>query len=114
MLRLLLETADISPTATKEQRVALDKILDDLTKPTNTIQRASIEISESRFDRILLSVIDTPGLEFQEGRELKLERQVNAILRHVDAQYADTMNEVSARLCLGGFKVDSSFWPNAF
>ncbi|XP_006462579.1 hypothetical protein AGABI2DRAFT_152018 [Agaricus bisporus var. bisporus H97] len=95
LLRLLLETADISPTATKEQRVALDKILDDLTKPTNTIQRASIEISESRFDRILLSVIDTPGLEFQEGRELKLERQVNAILRHVDAQYADTMNEES-------------------
>lgn len=80
---------------TKEQRNALDKFLDHCAKSTGTIHSASIEISESRFDRVLLSVTDTPGLDFQEGRELKLERQVNAILRYVDAQYADTMNEVS-------------------
>ncbi|KAF9450588.1 hypothetical protein P691DRAFT_773844 [Macrolepiota fuliginosa MF-IS2] len=95
LLRLLLETAEISPTATKEQRVALDKFLDDAAKSTSAIQSTTIEISESKFDRILLSVIDTPGLDFQEGRELRLERQVNAILRHVDSQYADTMNEVN-------------------
>lgn len=98
LLRLLLETAEISPSATKEQRAALEKFLDDSTKSTSTIQSTSIEISESKFDRILLSVIDTPGLDFQEGRELKLERQVNAILKHVDAQYADTMNEVNTRV----------------
>jgi len=45
----------------------------------------------------MLSVIDTPGLDFQEGKELKLERQVSAILRHIDAQYADTMSEVSIK-----------------
>ncbi len=95
LLRLLLETAEISPLATKERRAALDKFLRDSSKPTSGIQGVTIEICESKFDRILLSVIDTPGLDFQEGKELKLERQVNAILRHVDVQYADTMNEVS-------------------
>lgn len=42
----------------------------------------------------MFSVIDTPGLDFIEGRELKLERQVTSILRYVDAKYADTMSEV--------------------
>jgi hypothetical protein len=69
--------------------------LDDSAKSTQSIESTSIEISETKFDRILLSVIDTPGLDFQEGRELRLERQVNSILRHVDVQYADTMSEVS-------------------
>ena len=44
----------------------------------------------------MFSVIDTPGLDFQEGRELKLERQVTSIIKYVDAQYADTMTEVRA------------------
>jgi hypothetical protein len=44
--------------------------------------------------RVLFSVIDTPGLDFIEGRELKLERSVNAIIKYIDAQYADTMSEV--------------------
>lgn len=68
------------------------------TKSTQAIQTACIEICESRFDRVLFSVIDTPGLDFQEGRELKLERQVNAVLKYVDAQYADTMSEVRSPL----------------
>lgn len=95
LLRLLLETAEVSPSATKEQRAALGKFLRDSSKPTSGIHSAAVEICESKFDRILLSVIDTPGLDFQEGKELKLERQLSTILKHVDAQYADTMNEVS-------------------
>jgi len=59
------------------------------------IDKACVEICESRFDRVLFSVIDTPGLEFSEGRELKLERQVNDVIKYVDAQYADTLSEVS-------------------
>jgi hypothetical protein len=39
-------------------------------------------------------VIDTPGLDFQEGRELKLERQVSSIMKYLDGLYADTMSEV--------------------
>ncbi|KAF5382715.1 hypothetical protein D9615_002863 [Tricholomella constricta] len=95
LLRLLLDTADISPTATVDQRAALDRFLRGSTKATQSIETACIEICESRFDRVLLSVIDTPGLDFLEGKELKLERQVNGVIKYVDAQYADTMSEES-------------------
>lgn len=89
-----METADISPTATVDQRAALDRFLRDTKKVTSSIQTACVEICESRFDRVLFSVIDTPGLDFLEGRELKLERQVNGIIKYIDAQYADTLSEV--------------------
>ncbi|KAJ7107281.1 septin family protein [Mycena crocata] len=95
LLRLLLETADVSPTATVDQRAAVQRFLRGSPKATPAIQTACVEICESRFDRVLFSVIDTPGLDFLEGRELKLERQVNGIIRYVDAQYADTMSEES-------------------
>jgi septin family protein len=94
LLRLLLETADTSPGATADQKAAVDQFLKGSTKATQAIQTACVEICESRFDRVLFSVIDTPGLDFTEGRELKLERQVNTVLKYVDAQYADTMSEV--------------------
>lgn len=95
LLRLLLESADVAPTATADQRVALDQFLSGSTRPTKTIQTACLEICESKFDRLLFSVVDTPGLDFAQGRELKLERQMNGIVRYLDAQYADTMNEES-------------------
>jgi len=95
LLRLLLETADVSPGATVDQKAAVDQFLKGSTKATQAIQTACVEICESRFDRVLFSVIDTPGLDFQEGRELKLERQVTSIIKYVDAQYADTMTEES-------------------
>ncbi|KAJ7675779.1 septin family protein [Mycena polygramma] len=95
LLRLLLETADVSPTATIDQRAAVQRFLRGAPKATQTINTACVEICESRFDRVLFSVIDTPGLDFLEGRELKLERQVNGIIKYIDAQYADTMSEES-------------------
>jgi hypothetical protein len=93
-LRLLLDTADISPAATTEQRASFDRFMRGGVKPTPRIHSATIDIHESRFDRVLLSVIDTPGLDFQEGRELKLERQVSSIMKYIDGLYADTMSEV--------------------
>ncbi|KAJ7863054.1 Septin-domain-containing protein [Mycena olivaceomarginata] len=95
LLRLLLETADISPTATVDQRAAVQRFLRGPPKATPIISTACVEICESRFDRVLFSVIDTPGLDFLEGRELKLERQVNGMIKYIDAQYADTMSEES-------------------
>jgi len=95
LLRLLLETADLSPTATADQQVAVDRFLRGSAKHTQSIQTACVEICESRYERLLFSIIDTPGLDFLDGHELKLERQVNGIIKYVDAQYADTMSEES-------------------
>ncbi|KAF5385719.1 hypothetical protein D9757_005498 [Collybiopsis confluens] len=95
LLRLLLETADISPTATVDQRAAVDRFLSGPPKTTHSINTACVEICESRYDRVLFSVVDSPGLDFSEGRELKLERQLQSMMKYIDAQYADTMNEES-------------------
>ncbi|KAI1793414.1 Septin-domain-containing protein [Ganoderma leucocontextum] len=95
LLRLLLDTADVSPTATADQKAAMDRFLRGSTKRTVAIQSACVEICESKYDRLLLSVIDTPGLDFQEGHELKMERQVSTIVKYLDSQFADTMNEES-------------------
>lgn len=72
----------------------MDHFLRNSGKRTERIDTACVEICESRFDRVLLSVIDTPGLDFQEGHELKLERQVSSVMKYIDLQYADTMDEV--------------------
>lgn len=93
-MRLLLDTADISPAATGDQRVALDRFLKGGLKHTQAIDTACIEICESRYDRVLLTVIDTPGLEFTTGKELDVEHQVTNIIKYIDEQYAATMNEV--------------------
>ncbi|KAH0832111.1 Septin-domain-containing protein [Lanmaoa asiatica] len=95
LLRLLLDTADISPAATGDQRAALDGFLRGGLKHTQAINTACIEICESRYDRVLLTVIDTPGLEFTSGKELSVERQVTSIIKYIDEQYAATMNEES-------------------
>lgn len=94
-LRLLLETADISPNATEDQRVGLDRFLNGSLKHTQQINTACVEICESRYDRVLLTVIDTPGLDFSDGHELRVERQVSGMIKYLDTQYADTMNEES-------------------
>ncbi|EJF64766.1 hypothetical protein DICSQDRAFT_166922, partial [Dichomitus squalens LYAD-421 SS1] len=46
----------------------------------------------------LLSIIDTPGLDFREGHELKLERQVSTIVKYLDLQFADTLTKVHGYL----------------
>ena len=76
----------------------MQRFLRNAPKRTEVIQTACVEICESKYDRLLLSVIDTPGLDFQEGHELKLERQVSGIVKYLDAQFADTLSEVRAQL----------------
>lgn len=78
----------------------MDRFLSGSPKPTQSIHTACVEICESKYDRVLFSVIDSPGLDFMEGRELKLERQVSSVIKYIDAQYADTLSEVCAFLIL--------------
>lgn len=108
LLRLLLDTADISPAATGDQRAALNRFLKGGLKPTQTIDTACIEICESRYDRVFLTVIDTPGLEFTPGKELNVERQVTNIIKYIDEQYAATMSEV-CKLELSPITLELSF-----
>jgi septin family protein len=96
LLRLLLETAEISPTATPEQRHAIDAFVRGAPKRTTEVHCVRVEICESKYDRLMLSVIDTPGLDFHDG--LALERQVSSIVKYMETQFADTLSEVSCLL----------------
>ena len=83
-LRLLLETAGISPTATIDQQAALDRFLHGSHEAHAVYPdrlRRDLRVSVSTGSCFLSS---TPW----SRRELKLERQVNGILKYVDAQYA--------------------------
>ncbi|KAL1739173.1 hypothetical protein HDZ31DRAFT_69214 [Schizophyllum fasciatum] len=94
LLPLLLETADVSPAATADQRAAPARFLRGPRPPTPAIATACVEIPDSPAHRLLLSAIDTPGLDFSPGRELALARQVAALVKYLEAQYTDTISEV--------------------
>ena len=113
LLRLLLDTADISPTATPDQRAAVENFLRGSLERTQEIKTACVEICESKYDRVLLTVVDTPGLDFHESRELNLEWQVSSILKYVDQQYADTLSEVSINASFVCMRVISPFVQEA-
>ena len=65
----------------------MERFLRGSPKQTESIQSACVEICESKYDRLLLSVIDTPGLDFQESHELKLERQVSELVSQINGEY---------------------------
>lgn len=94
LLKLFLDTSDISSTASPEQKLSVQTFLSKSRKTTRALQTACIEIAETRFDRVLLTLIDTPGLSFEEGKELRLERDVNSLVKYFDRQFDETMGEV--------------------
>lgn len=56
---LFLETSDISPTATPEQRKSVETFMSRSRKSTRTFNTTCVEIAENRFDRVLLTLIGT-------------------------------------------------------
>lgn len=78
-----------------EQRAELESFLAHKPKRTTAFKSARIEIMDSPTDRLLLNVIDTPGLDFSTGRELVLEQQTNALVHELDSRFAETLIEES-------------------
>jgi septin family protein len=95
LLKLFIDTSEISSTATPEQKLSVETFVSKSRKSTRSLQTACVEIVESRFDRVLLTLIDTPGLNYAEGQELDLERSVSSLVKYLDNKYDETMGEVS-------------------
>lgn len=102
MLKLFLDTSEISSTATPEQKLSVETFISKSRKSTRKFQTACVEIAESRFDRVLLTLVDTPGLAFNDGQELVLERSVSALVKYLDIQFDESMGEVSIKKCHHG------------
>ena len=78
LIKLFLDTSDFASVSTQEQKASAAAFFSKSRKSTRSIQKASVEITEVHYDRILLTLIDTPGLRFGEGEALALERSVYA------------------------------------
>ncbi|KAG8907706.1 hypothetical protein FRB99_002502 [Tulasnella sp. 403] len=95
LLKLFLNTCDISPTASEPDVVGVKKFTEGATKQTKALKTVAVEVCEERHERIHLTVIDTVGFDFEEGKELELERGVSSLVKYLDTQFAETMGEES-------------------
>ncbi|KAB5595919.1 Septin-9 [Ceratobasidium theobromae] len=62
-------------------------------RPTRALSTATTELPGP--ERLVLTVIDTPGLDYSDGAELELEKSVTALVKYIDTQYAETLGEES-------------------
>jgi hypothetical protein len=96
-LRLLLDTSDISTSATKEQLASVAKFVQGCNAHTSHIRTTSVDIeldddTKGFPQRCTLSLIDTPSIDFDD--ENAAERVVSDTLRLIDARFVEGMEDV--------------------
>lgn len=95
-LRLLLDTSDISPSASKDQLASVAKFVQGCSGHTSHIRSLSVNIDlplDPNPLALALTLIDTPSLDFAD--EHAAERTIQEIIRQVDARFADAIDDVS-------------------
>lgn len=97
-LRLLLDTSDISQSATKDQLASVAKFVQGSSGHTSHTRSASINIDlaldpNSQPLVLALTLIDTPSLDFADDHAA--ERTIQEIIRQVDARFIDAIDDVS-------------------
>lgn len=99
-LRLVLDTADVAPSATQEQLASVARFVQGCAAHTSHIRTAAIDIApepgrgDARGAPITLALVDTPSLDFSD--ELAADQMVGQILQHVDSRFAGSFDIVSA------------------
>jgi hypothetical protein len=100
-LRLLLDTSEVSRTATKDQLTSVAKFVQGCSGHTSHIRTASIDVEldvdgSGRVRPLALTVVDTPSLDFTD--EASSERIVSEMLRYVESRLAEGLEDVSFSL----------------
>nr|GAT60216.1 GTP binding protein [Mycena chlorophos] len=88
-LRLLIDTSEISPAASKEQLQSVARFVQGCSGQTSSLRTASVDILVDDPDPLALTVVDTPSLDFSDN--IGSERVV-----------ADTLHFIESRLAEGG------------
>jgi hypothetical protein len=112
-LRLLLDTSEISSTATKDQLASVAKFVQGCSGHTSHIRTASInidhDIDQNSTPQVLtLTLVDTPSLTFED--EASTERAIHEILRHVESRFADGIEDVSFSKLISYFILNLHFF----
>lgn len=103
-LRLLLDTTAVSPSVTQEQLASVAKFVQGCSGFTSHIRTVSVNVdlaagdSDPAAQTLTLTLIDTPTLDFAD--DTIAQRTVSDILRHVDARFSESVEDVSASLSL--------------
>jgi hypothetical protein len=98
-LRLMLDTSEVSRTATTEQLASVAKFVQGCGSHTSYIRTASIDVrldmeGKGGAQPLALTLVDTPSLDFAD--EGSSERMVSEILRYVEARLAEGIEDVSS------------------
>lgn len=99
-LRLLLDTTVIAPSATQDQLASVAKFVQGCSGYTSTVRTVSVDVdvavpgpnNQAGSQTLALTLIDTPALDFTD--EIGSQQVVAEILRHVDARFADSVQDV--------------------
>ena len=101
-LRLLLDTSEVSQTATKEQVTSVARFVQGCSSHTSHIRTASIDIELDAMEGsgvskpLALTVIDTPSLDFDD--ESASERLVSDVLRYAEQRLAAGVEDVGVMI----------------
>ncbi|KZT09112.1 uncharacterized protein LAESUDRAFT_722813 [Laetiporus sulphureus 93-53] len=95
-LRLLLDTSCVSHTVTMDQLASVAKFVQGCSGHTSHVRTVSIDVTFALDDAddprpLNLTLIDTPSLDFDD--EPSSQRAVAEILRHVDARFAESVDD---------------------
>ncbi|KAJ7095831.1 GTP binding protein [Mycena belliarum] len=89
-LRLLIDTSDVSQTASPQLQ-SLAKFVQGCSGHTTSIRTASIDIDVDGTEPLALTLVDTPSLEFRD--ESHAERVVSETLRFIESRLAEGGDE---------------------
>ncbi|KAJ6559154.1 GTP binding protein [Mycena vulgaris] len=90
-LRLLIDTSEISPAASKEQLHSVARFVQGCSGHTSTLRTASIDIQVDGPEPLALTLVDTPSLDFKD--EAYAERVVSETLRFIESRLAEGGDE---------------------
>jgi len=101
-LRLLLDSSEISQTATKDQLASVAKFVQGSSAHTSHTRSASIDVEldvdgNGLLQPLALTLVDTPSLRFDDDSS---ERSVTEILRYIESKLAEGIEDVSPILTM--------------
>jgi hypothetical protein len=92
LLRLLLDTCNISPRASKNQLVSVAKFVQGCSSHTTHIRTTSIpvDLEPEGGGELTLTLVDTPSLDFRD--DAATERSIVEALRYIEARLGEAVD----------------------
>ncbi|KAL7414427.1 hypothetical protein BDY24DRAFT_434166 [Mrakia frigida] len=99
LLRLILQTLSLPPTTSPLVQAQVSSFGTSSSALANSRHdwTLSLEVDSpvNRGEKLLLTVVDTPGLPFGVGKELELDRGVSVLMKELEGRLGATMREES-------------------